>query len=1278
MKKFLLYLGALFALGVCCGSAKAQLINCPSGFTTTGACGVSTSTGTQTFWNQNALSGSESIIIPTGCTHCGQSMNTQTPVNIQAFTAMWTFVPNEWNGAFVLQRNVNNQASGSICSGGSCGFSAGAGCEAGFYQAFNSSNKSTDHVFALIFADSYSDRTSSSGFTGSTVQLYQPQQSPCNPNDSQPWYWSTSKISTSPVTLTTSNTINTCHQTVGGTCDTYSAKIVYDGTTLTFTMFDVTASGACPGVTCFTQSWNNINIPAMVGSNTAWLGIAGGTGNTPSAFPYKLDSLVYTVGTPPTVPSFQTYTSSAAAGTPHAVAPTFSPVAGSYAGTQSVTISSATTGSYVCYTLAASPPSLMPQTDQSGGCTNGTLYSGPVSVSSTQTLYAQAGNNVNPAFSGTLQANSDLTVGAYTIGGAACSLAPNYQAVSNLPGFGFTVLAGQQITPNIIQSGCPSVSVTNVAISGGVLTGTYSGPMLTVGKPFAITTQNSFPYQQLSNTVFTIATASSSSFTTVPITNLLPISSGSVSMTAIEPSLINYSVAGRAGSITSTLSCTTNCGSAVTLTMGSTPSNGNCTYTGSGPTFTGVTSTQAVTITATAVDGGATATIPVYACSAPTLPQIAGPRYYQNYVSQQRHLGTFVWGTTNQQSTFSSTGPCTLSNNTGSRDVVATLTGTGYCTVAQTSVFDPTKNQTATIYVPSVLPSYGDTIPGGAGSTPCALDPNLTGGDFEVGAGKTYATIGAVPWNNASLMVPGSTVRIYNTASGTGQTVFTEGWQIVFGGTAGQPIHVCGVPNAAGYPPIIEASGAVFPSWTSVFAAGFGVINDQLNNGSLGTSCFGYYPSPSCGPNYMLINGLQIQDAVGPNTWSITGGGTGTWGSGADAINVRQGSYVAVEGNVFINNEQCVGTYNNANSGWAGMTQMVDIGRNSMTNCGGRSGDSTSHPAYLQSYGMFFHENVIGNAPTGDSGSCIKDRNIGSIIVGNSCGTGYSRYLDKTECQDSFQYCDVSFYAQEGFPGFGDTWGVNGVTQFQYQLYTDVAAYNVFNNSTSVSFTPFHMLADHDNNLGSYGMNSFYGHLWFSFNTYFGPGELFDQHNVFGDNYFLSATAHSQNNIFWLPPATPCQMAYQSDAITNILISNDLWLTGQIDSTAPIIGDHFNFFTSDGLCGWVGDGSPNNYWGNRPLDSHVSGQGSLIFTGSQPFNSSTFVPSGAAIGAAASLTGEAALFPRRFNAILANGVLTACSVMTDLGAVCSGSAPPPATSVIFNGNVKMQGNVIAR
>lgn len=854
---------------------------------------------------------------------------------------------------------------------------------------------------------------------------------------------------------------------------------------------------------------------------------------------------------------------------------------------------------------------------------------------------------------------------------AQCTLAPNYQSNSNISPYGFTAMAGQVLTPNIKQSGCPSFTITNISTSGGVISATGTGTTIPVGKWAVIITPEVYPYRQLSNTVFQVASSSSTSFTSQVLPGLINNGSAAVSMTAIQVSLINYSVANTIGSITGTLSCTTNCGSAVTLTVGSTPTNGSCSYVGSGPVFTGVTSTQKLTITATAVDSGSTTTIPVSVCSDTVKVQIPGDLYYQNYVGQQRHLASFVWGTTNQQVTWGATGPCTLSNTTGSRDVVVTTTGTGYCNVTATSVADGTKNQTATVYIPSALPSYGDTTPVLTQSLPCALDSNLTGNDFEVGPGKTYTSIGAVPWTNSSMMTPGSTVRIYNTAAGTGQTSYAEGWVVPFAGTAGQTLHICGVPNTAGYPPIIEAASAVYPAGTSGFAAGFGQINFQLGG------CNGYYPVTPC-VQFVLLAGLQWQNAVGPNTWSITGGGSGTWGSGADAINDRQGSFITIDSNYINNSEQGIGTYNNENNGWAGLSQMIDVSRPVCIQCGGRGGDATSHPAYLQSYGMFYHEFIIGDAPATDAGSCIKDRNIGSIIMGGRCGQGYARYLDRAEDQDSAGWVDVGQYAFDGLPAAGDMWGVNGVTQFQYQLYTDVVAYNIFDDTTVSSGTPFHMLADHDDNNGSYGMNAFYGHFWFFFNTFYGEGQLFDQANSFGDNYFLAATAHSYNNIFW--PVAPTSVMYNSYAITNMDIKNDLWETGGISTAVPIIGEHYNDSSSTGLFGWGGDTSPNNYWYDRPLQNHISGQGSLVFTTTQPFTTGTWaLPGGsAAIGAAAALTGEAALFPPRWNAISSTGVLTARTTATDLGAVGSGGAPPPTNSLFFGGKVKFSGNVKAQ
>ena len=367
MKRYLFL--AITAL-VFLGSAGAQnVFNCSS-FTSTGTCGVGGGQNFRLAGGVAALSGSQLNFIPAGTTHAGTGLNYFTPVNAQSFTANFTFVPNGQNVAFVLQ-NTNNTPG---YDGNS--FVAGAGCEAGFFQAFGSFPP-PNNIFALEF-DSWSYLGSVQSFSYSSVQIYQQGQSPCNPNDSGPNYVLIDKISTSPVPL--NSPANSQGTTTG---DTYSATVTYDGTNLTLNMYDITAGGACPGANCFTYTWN-VNIPSWVGANTAYVGLTGAVGET-STDPLYVNSFSYTVGS-----------------TTQAASPTFSPAAGTYSGSQSVALSSATSGAVICYNTTGSPA-----TNGSTGCASGTPYAGPVTVSSSETLYAVAG--------GTGHTDSPVGIASYVI-----------------------------------------------------------------------------------------------------------------------------------------------------------------------------------------------------------------------------------------------------------------------------------------------------------------------------------------------------------------------------------------------------------------------------------------------------------------------------------------------------------------------------------------------------------------------------------------------------------------------------------------------------------------------------------------------------------------------------------------------------------------------------------------------------------------------------------------------------------------------------------------------
>jgi hypothetical protein len=140
-----------------------------------------------------------------------------------------------------------------------------------------------------------------------------------------------------------------------------TVALVYDGTTLTLTLTDGVANKT------FTTSWT-VNIPQIVGGNTAFVGFTGGTGGLAASQKILTWSFTSTSGTPP---------QSAAA------APSFSLPAGTYSGTQSVSLSSTTPNAIIFYTTDGSAPA----TSVTGSTKQ---YAAAISVGTSQTIKAIA------------------------------------------------------------------------------------------------------------------------------------------------------------------------------------------------------------------------------------------------------------------------------------------------------------------------------------------------------------------------------------------------------------------------------------------------------------------------------------------------------------------------------------------------------------------------------------------------------------------------------------------------------------------------------------------------------------------------------------------------------------------------------------------------------------------------------------------------------------------------------------------------------------------------
>src|SRR6266576_3214754 len=147
--------------------------------------------------------------------------------------------------------------------------------------------------------------------------------------------------------------------------------MTYDGTTLTMTITDTVTNAT------FTTSWP-INIPATVGGNTALVGFTAGTGVQ-------------------TITQVVTWTYSANGSTQQqAATPVISPATGTFTSAQSVTISDATSGSSIFYTLDGSQPT-----------TSSTAYTGAFTVSNTTTVKAIA---TAPNFTQSSIATSVITI----------------------------------------------------------------------------------------------------------------------------------------------------------------------------------------------------------------------------------------------------------------------------------------------------------------------------------------------------------------------------------------------------------------------------------------------------------------------------------------------------------------------------------------------------------------------------------------------------------------------------------------------------------------------------------------------------------------------------------------------------------------------------------------------------------------------------------------------------------------------------------------------------
>ena len=713
----------------------------------------------------------------------------------------------------------------------------------------------------------------------------------------------------------------------------------------------------------------------------------------------------------------------------------------------------------------------------------------------------------------------------------------------------------------------------------------------------------------------------------------------------------------------------------VQVNIGSTA--GNCSITGSMGSYV-ISSPATVTIQAQSVDNPSQTAKFLFNVCAKTTKVIVAPAYQQAYKGQHRMLQSWVIGDTDETGTWSiisqpSNGNGILTDTTY-RDADFVATVTGRYTLQYNSNSNSLETATAIVYVsPNAMPSYAFTsTPNQTEPRECYPDPALSGGHYEVGAGKAFTTVSSVP--AITSWTPGTIMRIWNTdTTGSNPSTYHEYFQIKNTGTPTQPVIVCGVPDVLGNLPILDGSNSVGQSDISTgAAAGYGIMSVWAGP----PTPYGYWQDGSSGPSYLSITGLHLRNGGPLYSYTPPGGGAEIpWVGGASCVNLRSGSYIDIGGNDMDTCTNGLFTAENANSAWVNITQEVTVTGNHIYGSG-LANSATYHQVYFQSYYGVFQGNLVNNYLSTASGSDVKWRGVEGIFRYNYIGTGAARDFDLVENQDAYQY--VTFEGYLGAPGDTncvdsfwcepsggqtDQAGANIIAAYQESEQKDF----IYGNEIFPSgIDQIHYAAD---NVG--GMSDRNGTLYFYNNTMPGAAIVFDTgENGDGMNPIYQQRVDARNNMFWAINLTGTGSAVALDHYQTLILdaTTNLFENGSMSITTPIVGGSYSGGSANG---WQIGCDATCLWPlSSPINTHIYGLNSsnFLLAPPTPFNTTTLVPTAGsvAIGAGTALTGIPAQLPVRWQYSIATSSLLARADALTIGATDEGGATPLATTPIFS------------
>ena len=252
----------------------------------------------------------------------------------------------------------------------------------------------------------------------------------------------------------------------------------------------------------------------------------------------------------------------------------------------------------------------------------------------------------------------------------------------------------------------------------------------------------------------------------------------------------------------------------------------------------------------------------------------------------------------------------------------------------------------------------------------------IFGATFEVGPGRAYAGIGAVPWES---LQAGDTVLIHWRTNS-----YREKWVICRQGTLAAPITVRGVPGTNGQLPVIEGNGATTRSTLNYWNENRGVI--KIGGANV---------PPDTVPRNIVVENLDIRSARPPFMYTGANGASAAYINNASAIYVEKGENITVRNCAM---HDCGNGFFVASSATLASSNILVEANYIYDN--GNDASLFEHNNYTAAINIVFQYNRFGPLRAGCPGNNLKDRSAGLIVRYNWLEGG-NRQLDLVDAEDS-------------------------------------------------------------------------------------------------------------------------------------------------------------------------------------------------------------------------------------------------------------------------------------